>query len=107
MCSAPFRILVNFLLQEALFPSVLDWWRLFWMDGSSVRRFSWTNRKAELVQILSFSASYLFLLLMVFATTETLSRLPAGKPIASGLQSPSLAAVHATLLLSYLVGVYL
>lgn len=72
--------------------------------GLGAHRFGWSQHKADLVQVLSYSASYL--LLMVFATTETLTRLPAGQPIAAGPQSPMLAAVHATLLLGYLVGAY-
>jgi uncharacterized membrane protein len=60
------------------------------------------GRLAAYVETLSLSAS--FLLLWVFTTTETLTRLPVGHPIAAGPQSPILVAVHAALLLTFAVG---
>lgn len=50
----------------------------------------------------AFSASYL--LLWIFTTTETLTRLPVGNPIAASPQDPTLLAVHFGLLVLFLVG---
>jgi uncharacterized membrane protein len=64
---------------------------------------SWFGRFAAYVETFSLSAS--FLLLWVFTTTETLTRLPAGHPIAAEPQSPLLMAVHGALLLSFVAGI--
>lgn len=55
--------------------------------GTFATRGHWLGRAAEYVQTLSFSASYL--LLMVFTTTETLTRVPAGQPFANGPNAAS------------------
>lgn len=55
---------------------------------------------AEYVGTFSLSASYL--LLMVFTATETLTRLPVGHPIASGVDAPILATVREGLLVAFL-----
>ena len=44
-------------------------------------------------------------MLLVFATTETLTRLPASDPLAKGPEDPLLMAVHGGLFLAYLAGV--
>ncbi len=45
-----------------------------------------------------------FLLLMVFATTETLKHFPAGQPFATSAADPSLLPVRLALLTAYLAG---
>jgi len=45
-----------------------------------------------------------FLLLMVFATTETLKHFPVGKPFATSAADPSLLPVRLTLLATYTLG---
>ena len=55
------------------------------------------------VQTLALSASYL--LLMVFATTETLTRVPLGQPFATGPADPALLPVRLALLTAFVVGV--
>jgi hypothetical protein len=60
-------------------------------------------RGAGYVQTVSLSAS--FLLLMVFTTTETLTRLPAGHPFASGPTDPALTPVRIGLLGAFVIGV--
>lgn len=62
-----------------------------------------TRREAGYVQTLALSTS--FLMLMVFATTETLKRFPTGQPFASGPTDPSLTPVRLSLLALYVVGV--
>jgi hypothetical protein len=59
-------------------------------------------RAAGYVQTISLSAS--FLLLMVFATTETLTRLPVGDPIATGPTDPALIPVRLGLLTAFVLG---
>jgi hypothetical protein len=54
------------------------------------------------VQALALSASYL--LLMVFATTETLTRVPVGQPFASGPDDPALIPVRLVLLATFVIG---
>lgn len=54
-------------------------------------------------QTLSLSTTYL--LLMVFATTETLTRVPVGQPFASGPTDPALLPVRLVLLAVFVVGV--
>jgi hypothetical protein len=63
---------------------------------------NWFGRTAVYVETISDSVSYL--LLMVFATTETLTRLPAGGPIASSPQSPVLGVVQLVPLLVFAWG---
>jgi len=72
------------------------------ITGVLAARTSWLGRAAPYVETFSLSASYL--LLWVFTTTETLTRLPAGNPIASGPQSPILLAVHGSLLVAFFLG---
>jgi hypothetical protein len=52
-------------------------------------------------RVARFSTS--FLLLMVFATTETLTRLPAARPIAASQEAPVLGVVRLGLLLAFLL----
>ncbi|MCI0702267.1 MAG: hypothetical protein L0241_14385 [Planctomycetia bacterium] len=54
-------------------------------------------------QTISLSASYL--LLMVFATTETLTRVPVGNPFASGPTDPALTPIRLGLLAAFVIGV--
>lgn len=51
------------------------------------------------VQTISLTFSYL--LLMVFATTETLTRVPVGRPFASGPADPALTPVRLGLLAAF------
>lgn len=60
-------------------------------------------RQPGYVQSISLSASYL--LLMVFATTETLVRVPRGEPFATGPNDPALLPVRLVLLTIFAVGV--
>ena len=54
------------------------------------------------VENASLSMSYF--LLMIFATTETLTRVPVGHPLAAGPEAPLVVAVHTTLLLTFVFG---
>ena len=54
------------------------------------------------VETISLTTSYL--LLMVFTTTETLTRLPAGHPIAANPDAPILGAVRVALLVAFIFG---
>ena len=54
------------------------------------------------MQTASLTASYL--LLMVFTTTETLTRVPAGRPFASGPTDPALLPVRLALLAAFAAG---
>ena len=63
---------------------------------------AWFGRAAAYIETISYSSSYL--LLLVFATTETLTRLPAGRPIASSPDSPVLGVVRLGLLLALMWG---
>ncbi len=60
------------------------------------------GRAARYIETFTMSASYF--LLWIFTTTETLTRLPVGNPIASGPQSPALLAVHFSLLVFFAIG---
>lgn len=71
--------------------------------GIIAGRIHWLGRGAAYVQTISLSAS--FLLLMVFTTTETLTRLPAGDPFAANAESPELLPVRLGLLVAFLLGV--
>ncbi|OWK40284.1 hypothetical protein [Fimbriiglobus ruber] len=59
-------------------------------------------RNAGYVQTICLSTS--FLLLMVFASTETLKRVPPGEPFATGPADPSLIPVRLGLLVLYAIG---
>lgn len=50
----------------------------------------------------TFSLTTSYLLLMVFTTTETLTRLPVDHPIASGIDAPILETVRQGLLIAFL-----
>jgi hypothetical protein len=69
--------------------------------GTLAARGRW--RGAGVVQTLSLSVSYL--LLMVFTTTEALTRLPAARPFATGPIDPALAPVRLALLAAFALGV--
>lgn len=60
-------------------------------------------RPAGYTQSIALSASYL--LLWVFLTTETLTRVPVGRPFATGPTDPSLLPVRLVLLSIFLAGV--
>lgn len=60
-------------------------------------------RPAGYTQSIALSASYL--LLWVFLTTETLTRVPVGQPFATGPTDPSLLPVRLGLLSVFLTGV--
>lgn len=60
-------------------------------------------RTDGIVQRIAFSTSYF--LLWFFTTTETLTRLPKGMPIASGPNDPALIPVRLGLLLILAVGI--
>lgn len=60
-------------------------------------------RKPGYIQTISLSASYL--MLMVFTTTETLTRLPKGEPFAIGPNDPALLPVRLLLLALFTAGV--
>lgn len=60
-------------------------------------------RLPGMIQTISLSASYL--MLMVFTTTETLTRIPSGEPFATGPNDPALIPVRLALLVMFAVGV--
>lgn len=62
-----------------------------------------TRRSPGYVQTFALSATYL--LLMVFATTETLTRVPVGHPFATGPNDPALVPIRLTLLAAFVIGV--
>ncbi|PJE01469.1 MAG: hypothetical protein CK429_35395 [Mycobacterium sp.] len=57
-------------------------------------------RKPGYTQTVALTTS--FLMLMVFLTTETLTRVPVGRPFASGPADPALIPVRLGLLVAYL-----
>jgi len=67
--------------------------------GTLTLRGQW--RAPGYVQTIALTTSYL--MLMVFATTEALKRLPLNHPFATGPTDPSLIPVRLTLLAIYLV----
>jgi hypothetical protein len=69
--------------------------------GTLTMRGTW--RKPGYTQAIALSAS--FLMLMVFATTETLKQFPIGKPFASNADDPSLIPVRLALLGMFVIGV--
>ena len=68
--------------------------------GTLSLRGSW--RKPGYTQTAALSTS--FLMLMVFATTETLKRFPSGQPFASGPSDPALIPVRLALLALFVLG---
>jgi hypothetical protein len=72
------------------------------LTGTFAGRASWLGRAAAYIETISLSASYL--LLMVFTTTETLTRLPAGRPFAANVNSPVLLPVRLGLLAAFVFG---
>ena len=73
------------------------------LAGAFAGRDAWLGRAAAYVQTISFTTS--FLLLMVFTTTETLTRLPPGHPVAASQDDPVLVPVLIGLLVTFLVGI--
>lgn len=71
--------------------------------GIAAARSNWFGRAAAYIETISLSAS--FLLLMVFTTTETLTRLPVNHPIASGPDAPILGIIRLGLLVAFLSGI--
>jgi uncharacterized membrane protein len=71
--------------------------------GFLAGRGSWLGRAAPYVQTISFSLT--ILLLMVFTTTESLTRLPVGHPYAANQDDPALGPVRLVLLIAFVVGV--
>jgi hypothetical protein len=63
--------------------------------------FRGTLRPAGYVQAICLTTTYL--LLMVFTTTEGLTRLPVGKPFAAGPEDPALLPVRIGLLVAFAV----
>lgn len=70
--------------------------------GMIAGRAKWLGRAAGYVQTFSLSASYL--LLMVFTTTETLTRVPVDHPFAASAESPELMPVRLALLVVFVIG---
>jgi hypothetical protein len=68
--------------------------------GTVTLRGEW--RRNGYVQTVALSTTYL--LLMVFATTETLKHFPVGHPFAASAADPALLPVRLGLLAAYLVG---
>jgi hypothetical protein len=85
-------------------PQVLTLVTLVTLVGATYAgRARWLGRAADYVQTLSASTS--FLLLMVFTTTETLTRLPVGHPFPANAAAPELLPVRLALLMTFLLGV--
>lgn len=70
--------------------------------GAAAHGASVFGRASEYVRTLTYSAS--FMLLLLPGINETLTRLPANKPLADSPQSPLVQAVLATLLGLFLCG---
>lgn len=70
--------------------------------GAFAGRARWLGWAAPYIETFFLSASYL--LLMVFTTTETLTRLPAGHPFAASAEAPELLPVRLALLVAFVVG---
>jgi len=66
--------------------------------GTLTTKGAW--RKPGYTQTVALTTS--FLMLMVFLTTETLTRVPVGRPFASGPADPALIPVRLGLLVAYL-----
>lgn len=65
-------------------------------------RLGWLGNGAPYVRTLSLSAS--FLVLLVPGIVETLTRLPAGQPLATGPQSPAIQGSLRVLVVLFLAG---
>jgi hypothetical membrane protein len=76
---------------------------VFLLIGLLAGRVHWLGRAAPYVGTISLSLTVL--LLMVFTTTETLTRLPAGHPYAANQDDPALGPVRLGLLILFLLGV--
>ena len=72
------------------------------LTGAFAPRLRRLGRAAPYVQTSCFSTS--FFLLMVFATTEALTRLPPAQPFAPGPAAPELIPLRLALLLAYASG---
>jgi len=72
------------------------------LTGAFAPRLHRLGRAAPYVQTACFSTS--FFLLMVFATTEALTRLPPAHPYAPGPAAPELIPLRLALLLAYASG---
>jgi uncharacterized membrane protein len=70
--------------------------------GTFAQRIKWLGRAAAYVETVSLSTSYL--LLMVFTTTETLTRVPTSHPSAANADSPELLPVRLALLVMFVLG---
>jgi len=70
--------------------------------GVLAPRLDWLGNGAPYVQTLSMSAS--FLVLLVPGIVETLTRLPAGQPLATGPQSPAIQMSLLILVVLFLAG---
>lgn len=68
--------------------------------GAAAYTIQFKRRAAGYAQTLAMSFSYL--LLMIFTTTETLTRLPRGNPFAATPESPELMPVRLGLFLGFL-----
>lgn len=72
------------------------------LAGAFAPRIGFLGRAAVYLQTLAMSFS--FMLLLIPGTNETLTRLPAGHPIASGIDSPIVQAALAGLFGLFLIG---
>jgi hypothetical protein len=70
--------------------------------GMLASKISWLGRAAPYVETAGLTTT--FFLLMVFATGETLTRLPVSQPIAASFDAPVLKAVHGGLLVAFALG---
>lgn len=72
------------------------------LAGMFVSRVHWLGRAAVYVETTAMTFS--FLLLMVFTTTETLTRIPTEHPFAANAESAELIPVRLSLLAAFLLG---
>jgi hypothetical protein len=72
------------------------------LTGAFARRIRWLGRTAPYIETASLTST--FFLLIVFATTEGLTRLPPGHPYASGPVAAELVPVRLVLLSAFLIG---
>ncbi|MEI2453161.1 hypothetical protein ABU614_07140 [Lysobacter firmicutimachus] len=70
--------------------------------AAGAERYRWFGRAAAYVSTLTYSLTFFFHFIPGF--TETLTRLPAGRPWASGPEDPKLAAIIGLCFLIYLIG---
>jgi hypothetical protein len=70
--------------------------------GTFAQRIEILGRAAAYLQTLAMSFS--FMLLLVPGTNETLTRLPVGHPLASGIDSPLVKSALAGLFILFLIG---